>query len=96
MKLHIAIPVLDEMEWLPHTMESLAGQSLKDFKVWVCVNQPDDWWNCAEKRRICENNAHLLDWLSSYYDLDCEVIDRSSEGKGWPERKGESVLPVNL
>ncbi|MFO7937156.1 MAG: glycosyltransferase family A protein [Kiritimatiellia bacterium] len=88
MQLHIAMPAMDEMEWLPHTIESVAGQNLKDFKVWICVNQPDSWWKCEDKREICENNARLLEWLSSRNKPDCQVIDRSGKGKGWQDRKG--------
>jgi cellulose synthase/poly-beta-1,6-N-acetylglucosamine synthase-like glycosyltransferase len=88
MKLHIAIPVIDELEWLPHTLESISGQSFRDFKVWICVNQPESWWEHEDKRRICESNALLLEWLASYNGLECEVIDRSSRGRGWPDGKG--------
>lgn len=88
MKLHIAIPVIDESEWLPHTLESISKQSFRNFKVWICVNQPESWWDLEDKHRICENNAQMLEWLSTCADFDCEVIDRSSRGNGWPDRKG--------
>ena len=88
MKVNIAIPVMDEMEWLPHTLESLSNQSLNSFKLWVCVNQPESWWSCAERRGVCESNAQLLKWLSSYTQFDCQVIDRSSKGRGWPDGRG--------
>ena len=88
MKVHIAIPVMDEMEWLPHTLNSLSNQSLNSFKLWVCVNQPESWWSCEKRRRVCESNAQLLKWLSSYNQFDCQVIDRSSKGRGWQNGKG--------
>ncbi len=105
------------MEWLPHTLESLSNQSLKDLKVWICVNQPESWWSSEEKRPVCENNAQLLQWLEQLtvgrvpspdastarwghqpsnpmagrcraYSFDVQVIDRSSKGNGWKDRKG--------
>lgn len=88
MQLHIAIPAMDEMAWLPQTLESLAGQSLRDFKLWICVNQPESWWDNPEKRGVCEGNAHLLEWLAAYDTVECAIIDRSGRGRGWRQERG--------
>lgn len=90
--LHIAIPAMDELESLPHTLQSIEHSvfSSKDssrlpYTVYICVNQPDDWWNgTAERRRICENNAALLRILEEYNTRHrVVVIDRSTKGRGW-------------
>ena len=89
--LHIAIPAMDELEYLPHTLQSIEqsvfsckSSSEPAFTVYICVNQPDDWWNdTAERRRICESNATLLRALEEYHAFPIVVIDRCSRGKGW-------------
>ena len=86
--LHIAIPAMDELDWLPRTLESAAAQlTTHPFTLYVCVNQPDAWWDDTEKDSVCRNNAELLDLLSEFgsthMGLDLVVLDRSSKGKGW-------------
>ena len=89
--LHIAIPAMDELEYLPHTLQSIEqsvfsckNSSEPAFTVYICVNQPDEWWNdTAERRRICESNAALLRVLEEYTAFPIVVIDRCSHGKGW-------------
>ena len=90
--LHIAIPAMDELEYLPQTLQSIeasvfSGKSSsgRPYTVYVCVNQPDDWWDdTAEHRRICENNAALLHVLEECRPSQpVVVIDRSSKGSGW-------------
>ena len=86
--LHIAIPAMDELNWLPRTLESAAAQlTTHPFTLYVCVNQPDAWWNDREMISVCRNNAVLLDLLTEFKRthpwLDLVVIDRSSKGKGW-------------
>lgn len=88
--IRVCIPALDEAEWLPKTLHSLALQTNTQFQVYICVNQPDAWWNMPEKAEICDNNAKTLDWIaanSHTFPFSVEVIDRSSPGKGW--KKGE-------
>jgi len=83
MKLHIAIPAFDELEFLPHTLNAIAKQKTDyPFQVYVCVNQPDAWWKDEEKVKICENNQKLLRFLK---EVSLEIIDRTSMGKGWSE-----------
>ncbi|MBR0078602.1 MAG: glycosyltransferase [Bacteroidales bacterium] len=90
--LHIAIPAMDELEYLPQTLQSIedsvfSGKSSSErpYTVYVCVNQPDDWWgDTVEHRRICESNAALLRVLEGGSPVHpLVVIDRSSKGSGW-------------
>jgi hypothetical protein len=84
MKLHIAIPALDELDFLPHTLAAISQQKTDfPFSVYVCVNQPDSWWNNAEKIEICKNNQKLLHFLQNFKDFDIIIIDKTSVSKGW-------------
>ena len=90
--LHIAIPAMDELEYLPQTLQSIEhsvfsskSSSELPYTVYICANQPDDWWDdTAEHRRICESNAALLRVLEEYRTRHpVVVIDRSTKGHGW-------------
>lgn len=79
----IALPVMDEYQALPVFMKALSAQTVQDYKLYVCVNQPDEWWDIPEKEAICISNAESLEWLESLYDDRIVIIDRCSQGNGW-------------
>ena len=82
--LRIAIPAMDELDFLPATLDALSNQNTNfPFEVYVCVNQPDVFWNIPEKRNICENNQKLLTILHTYKSLTLHILDYSSRGHGW-------------
>lgn len=81
--LHVAIPAMNEANYLPDTIRCLLSQTHKAFHIWVCVNQPDHYWDDPEKRSICLNNQETLDYLYNIKDKRITVIDRSTRGKGW-------------
>jgi len=88
MHLYIAIPALDELDYLPQTLAAIAQQKTDfSFSVYVCVNQPDMWWNDAEKIEICQNNQKLLNHLNSFTSFNSSnslnIIDKTSVGNGW-------------
>jgi len=86
MKLHVAIPALDELEFLPLTLDAIAKQKTDfQFHIYVCVNQPEAWWNEVEKVKICENNQKLLCFLENFKDFNIHIIDKTSVGKGWAD-----------
>lgn len=86
--LRIAIPAMDELDYLPATLGALSTQdTLHPFEVYVCVNQPDDFWNLPEKTTVCENNQKLLDFLHNYKKLHLHILDYSSPGHGWKGKK---------
>jgi hypothetical protein len=86
MKLHIAIPALDELDFLPNTLAAISKQKTEfPFFVYVCVNQPDSWWNNAEKIEICHNNQKLLRFLQNFTDFNIFIIDKTSVHQGWPD-----------
>ena len=87
MKTYIAIPALNELDYLPKLIEDLRIQSYKDFKVFICINNLDEWWNDQKKVDYCENNVNTLKYLKSISEIDITVIDRASKGKGWIGKK---------
>lgn len=86
--LHIAIPAKDELDYLPHTMRAIAEQHTEfHYHVYVCVNQPEDWWDDPEKRDVCLRNQQTINWLQSLDNKNISILDCSSPGKGWIGKK---------
>ena len=88
MQLFVAIPALNELDYLPKTLQALEKQQTKvSFSVYVCVNQPDSWWGQPDKKAICDNNKQLLFKLRRrHYAFPLHIIDKSSPGKGWDDK----------
>ncbi len=89
-KLYIAIPLLNELENLDSIFRNLQKQSTKNFTLLLCVNQPDNWWDDKDKVSICENNAKSIEYINAkvqQVDFPIILIDKSSKGKGWTEKK---------
>jgi glycosyltransferase involved in cell wall biosynthesis len=82
-KIYVSLPAINELEFIHNCIDSIANQSFKNFKVFVCVNQPDDWWEDIDKQEICVNNQNTIKYLSSISEQQIELIDKSSKGKGW-------------
>jgi hypothetical protein len=85
--LHLALPVLDEPDLLPRLLNCLSAQSYTRFRLFVCVNQPETWWNIPEKQSACRNNAETLRLLNEFSGFDIAVIDRASRGNGWTGKR---------
>jgi len=86
--LHIAIPLLDELNNIPKLLKSIAVQKHSDFKVYFCVNQADEWWNEPTKLDICKRNQESIKLISQSAAFPYRIIDKSSPGKGW---KGKQI-----
>jgi len=85
--IYFAIPAMDEKDFLPFTLDCIANQQCEaDIKVYVCINQPESWWE-KEQIKICENNQETIKLLENYPNLDIHLIDKSSKGNGWEEKK---------
>ncbi len=84
--IHVALPAMNEADYLPGTLECLFKQSNRSFHLWVCVNQPDRWWDDPYRNETCKNNRETLNYLSRIKKARLHVIDRSSKGKGWNEK----------
>lgn len=87
-RLYVAIPAMDELQDLPATLQDLAAQSaISSFEVFVCVNQPEEYWQNPDKKQICDNNQQLLRWLTEHAEKNIHVLDYASPGKGWTGKK---------
>ncbi len=82
-KIYVALPAMDEADYLPEFIECLRNQSFRNFVVVVCVNQPDNWWEDEDRISICQNNNQSIKFIESIRDIDIQLIDKSSKGNGW-------------
>ncbi|MBR4787556.1 MAG: hypothetical protein IK013_06755 [Bacteroidales bacterium] len=86
--IYVAIPAMDERQALPLTLQDLSIQEdAGQFHVFVCVNQPESYWQSPEKVAVCQHNAQLLDYLQSLQMPNLHVIDKSSKGNGWDDKR---------
>ncbi len=86
--LYVALPVLNESENIGKLIECLRLQSFTRYKLIVCVNQYESWWQNPEKVSTCEDNLKSITLLKNVKNITLEIIDRSTIGNGWPEKKG--------
>lgn len=86
----IALPAMNEAQWLPGTLAAIEKQSYRCFKTVICVNQPKDYTDSQSEREqnIYQNNQQTLSWLNDSKSEQTEVLDKSSKGKAWPSGKG--------
>ncbi len=85
-KIYIALPLMDEFENISKLVMAISNQDYKNFELWVCVNQPEAYWDDSEKKMICENNQKTLDFLSNVKDFPLHIIDKSTKGKAWDKK----------
>lgn len=88
--IYVALPVMDEMERLPLLMSAIMAQTIQHYRLVVCVNQPDSWWDDPVYHHVCTENQLTIKYLQSFGDKRIEILDRSSRGKGWPP-KGQGI-----
>lgn len=81
--IYVALPVMDEVEYIGACLGAIKKQTYTNYKVYACVNQPDSWWDVDEKRKVCENNRKTLELLRKEA---CTLIDKSSQGNGWQQK----------
>jgi hypothetical protein len=79
----VAIPLMDEFEHLPALLQCLKNQTCQKFRVFMCVNQPESYHTDPGRKHICKANHLTIRMLREVQGLDMQIIDRSSEGKGW-------------
>jgi len=75
-----------EMERLPLLIKAIMDQSYQRFRLIVCVNQPESWWSDPLRLPVCIENRLAIEFLESLHDDRIEILDRSSMGKGWPDK----------
>ncbi|MEZ5198173.1 MAG: glycosyltransferase [Bacteroidales bacterium] len=84
---YIALPAMDEFEYLPKVVDCIRNQNYPYIKLVVCINQPDSWWDNPERKAVCIGNQVSIDYLESLEGIQIEIIDKSSKGKGWTAKK---------
>lgn len=87
LQLKIAIPLLNELDNFPTLIECIAYQTQSNFKVYFCVNQPDDWWGDLSQIDKCKNNQKTIQYIKENVLFPYEIIDKSSLGHGWKGKK---------
>ncbi len=86
--IYLALPILGESVNIDALMDCLRNQEHRNFKVIVCVNQYDSYWDNPDKMHLCVDNQKSIELLSAESEVDIHIIDSSSKGKGWPKKKG--------
>jgi len=81
--MHVALPVLNEPQFLRRLVDCVSRQTYHRFRVHICVNQPESWWKDPGKSEICLTNEMTIEWLRTLDKESYTVIDRASAGKGW-------------
>lgn len=86
--IYIALPILHERENLEKLINCLSCQTHPIERLVVCINNYDHWWADSEKKNSCEDNLQSLSFLESFTDINIQIIDKTSPGKGWEAKKG--------
>ncbi|MFK5856773.1 MAG: hypothetical protein QM503_11625 [Bacteroidota bacterium] len=86
--IYVALPVLNESDNISGLLSCLSSQSFDRFSLVACVNQYESWWQKPDKVVACEDNLRSIEFLKKAQNFDIEIIDRSTPGKGWPDKKG--------
>ena len=87
---YFAIPAMDELEYLPRTLECIARQDYPGkINVCVCVNQPRSDYADARFRTRIGNNRALWQLLQrNPWGLSLFSVDRFSESMAWEKHGG--------
>ncbi|MCF8365210.1 MAG: glycosyltransferase [Bacteroidales bacterium] len=86
-KIFVTVPLMDEAKNIPAFLACLKSQTYKNFKLIACVNQPESFRSDPAKASVYYSNQKTLEILFSEKSLDLQIVDRSSQGKGWVEKK---------
>lgn len=79
---------MDELDYFPALLKSIEHyHDSSRLHLYVCVNQPESFWNDQEKISICQANNETLKILESFTFCSLTVINRSSKGLGWSQKK---------
>jgi glycosyltransferase involved in cell wall biosynthesis len=83
---YVALPAMDEIAVIGHTLNCIRKQTYRNFHLFVCVNQPEVFHSAPAYSHVVESNRKTLEMLNSVNDIPLTVIDRSSPGNGWQEK----------
>jgi hypothetical protein len=85
--LHIALPVLDDLDGVIQLLDDLEGQ-VTPYQLWICVNQPESWWQDPVLMKRAQRNQDMRNCLHRWNAPNLHILDHSSPGCGWPAGKG--------
>ena len=87
---YFAIPAMDELDFLPKTLECIARQYYKGrIETFVCVNQPQSDYSINPLPQRVSNNKKLWQMLEENpWRLSLHPIDRFSNEKAWRTASG--------
>ncbi|MDD2324034.1 MAG: hypothetical protein PHQ69_10535 [Bacteroidales bacterium] len=85
--LFMALPVLDEYDSIRHSIRLFQRLDYPLKKLYVCVNQPDNWHGDPTFAAVTARNRMTLAYLSALHDDRVVVMDNASPGKGWTGRR---------
>ena len=86
---------MNELEWFPKTLTSII-QSVNELcrctthptpHTYVCINQPDSWWEDPSRKEVCQANTALLAILEKEERIPLTTIDHCTRGRGWEAKK---------
>lgn len=89
----VAVPMLAELENIQVLIDLFRRQTIRNFSLYFCVNNPDGWVDSDDpkQRQMYEDNQATLEYLRdlqlSNVDFKIVVLDSSSPGRGWKGRK---------
>lgn len=85
-KILIAIPCMNEIDFIKDTISSIRNQSYKNFKLFICVNQPEKYHLFDEFKPIIESNLKTIQLANEIQDFEVHLIDKSTKGNGWDDK----------
>ena len=86
-KLHIAIPILREFDQISCLLQDIQSQEHKDFCVYFCINQPDQWWDDPAHIEDCLDNQKTFDYIHQNALFPFVIVNKFSKGEGWINNK---------
>ncbi len=81
---------MDELDNLESLLSNIQKQNISNFTVFFCINQPNNWWDDPNKLQICKRNIESINYLKNNenkYSFQVRIIDKSSKGNGWENKK---------
>lgn len=74
---------MGEFHFIKVCLDSIKTQKFKNFEVYICVNQPEEYWDLDDKKEICENNASTIELLKNESEIPLKLFDKNSRNNGW-------------
>ncbi len=86
---YAALPVMNEPA-LERVVEMILRQDYLSVKLFICINQPEVYWNNEDTAEICIQNQQSINYLNALDDCKkacITLIDKASVGRGWTKKE---------